>query len=140
MVFLLQTPDVPPERLETSPRLRVDEGGLGEAWSLGVLSFPSRVVEKHEQRLQMKSSDAGGPEVGHLHRPEVGAQLPQCLRGRESACNKGAPAGDMGSTPGSGRSPGGGHGNPLQDSGLENPMDRGAWQAAVHSFTEPNTK
>ena len=35
---------------------------------------------------------------------------------------------DTGSIPGSGRSPGGGHGNPLQYSCLENPMDRGAWQ------------
>ena len=35
--------------------------------------------------------------------------------------------GDMGSIPGSGRSPGGGHGNPLQYSCLENPVDRGAW-------------
>jgi len=34
--------------------------------------------------------------------------------------------------PGPGRSPGGGHGNPLQYFCLENPMDRGAWQAAVH--------
>ena len=43
-------------------------------------------------------------------------------------------AGDVteaGWTPGSGRSPGGGHGNPLQCSCLENPMDRGAWQATV---------
>ena len=38
---------------------------------------------------------------------------------------------DMGSIPGSGRYPGGGHGNPLQYSCLENPMDRGAWQAIV---------
>ena len=37
-----------------------------------------------------------------------------------------------GSIPGLGRSPGGGHGNPLQYSYLENPMDRGAWWAAVH--------
>ena len=42
--------------------------------------------------------------------------------GKESACN----AGDMGSIPGSGRSPGEGNGNPLQYSCLENPMDRGA--------------
>ena len=39
---------------------------------------------------------------------------------------------DMGSIPGLGRSPGGGHGNPFQYSYLENPMDRGAWQAIVH--------
>ena len=40
-------------------------------------------------------------------------------------------AGDTGSIPGSGRSPGGGNGNPLQDSCLRNPMDRGAWWATV---------
>ena len=39
---------------------------------------------------------------------------------------------DLGSIPGSWRSPGGRHGNPLQYSCLENPVDRGAWQAAVH--------
>ena len=47
---------------------------------------------------------------------------------KEAACN----AGDQGSIPGSGRSPGEGNGNPLQYSCLENPMDRGAWQATVH--------
>ena len=39
---------------------------------------------------------------------------------------------DMGLIPGSGRSPGGGHGNPRQYSCLENPMDREAWQATVY--------
>ena len=48
--------------------------------------------------------------------------------GKEFACS----TGDLGSIPGLGRSPGGGHGNPLQYSCLENPMDRGAWRAAVH--------
>ena len=43
---------------------------------------------------------------------------------------------DIGSIPGSGRSPGGRHGNPLQDSCLENPMNKGAWQATVHGITE----
>ena len=60
--------------------------------------------------------------------------LPQWLSSKESACNAGA-AGDSGSYPGWGRSPGGGHGNPLQYSCLENPMDR-AWQATVHSVAE----
>ena len=50
--------------------------------------------------------------------------------------NLSASAGDVGSIPGSGRSPGGGHGNPLQYSCLENPMDRGAWQATVHEVTK----
>ena len=47
---------------------------------------------------------------------------------------------DVGSTPGSGRSPGGGHGNPLQYSCLQNPMDRGVWWAAVHGVTESQTR
>ena len=49
------------------------------------------------------------------------------LSSKESSCN----AGDVGSIPGAGRSPGGGNGNPLQHSCLENPMDIGAWQAIV---------
>ena len=44
-------------------------------------------------------------------------------------------AGDPGFIPGSGRSPGEGNSNPLQYSCLENPMDRGAWQATVHGVT-----
>ena len=43
---------------------------------------------------------------------------------------------DKGSISGSGRSSGGGHDNPLQYSCLENPMDRGAWQATVHGVAE----
>ena len=43
---------------------------------------------------------------------------------------------DVGSIPGSGRSPAGGHGNPLQYSCLEDPTDRGAWQATVHAVAE----
>ena len=50
--------------------------------------------------------------------------------------NSPANARDTGLIPGSGRSPGGGHGNPLQYSCLENPMDRGAWQPIVHGVTE----
>ena len=47
-----------------------------------------------------------------------------------------ANAGHVGSTPGSGRSPGRGHGDPLQYSCLESPMDRGAWQATVHEVAK----
>ena len=46
---------------------------------------------------------------------------------------------DAGSIPGSGRSPGGGNGNLLQYSCLENPMDRGAWQATVHRVSKSRT-
>ena len=45
-------------------------------------------------------------------------------------------AGDRGSIPGQGRSPGGGHGNPLQYSWLQNSMDRGAWWATVHGVAK----
>ena len=56
--------------------------------------------------------------------------------GKESTCN----SGDLGSIPGSGRFPGEGDGNPLQYSLLENPMDRGAWQAVVHRVTKIQTR
>ena len=46
---------------------------------------------------------------------------------------------DEGSILGSGRSPGGGNGSPLQHSCLENPMDRGAWRAIVHRVSELDT-
>ena len=47
---------------------------------------------------------------------------------------------DLGSVPGLGRSPGEGNGNSLQYSCLENPMDRGAWQATVHGVTKTETQ
>ena len=56
--------------------------------------------------------------------------------GKASVCN----AGNPGSIPGSGRSPGEGNGNPLQYSCLENPMDRGAWQATVLGVTKSQTR
>ena len=54
---------------------------------------------------------------------------------KESACN----ARDLASIPGLGRSSGGGHGNPLQYSCLENPMNRGAWWAIVHGVAKNRT-
>ena len=55
---------------------------------------------------------------------------------KKSACN----AEDLGLIPGLGRSPGEGNGNPLQYSGLENPMDRDAWKATVHGVTKSQTQ
>ena len=55
--------------------------------------------------------------------------------GKESTCN----AGDLGLILGLGRSPGGGHENPLQYPCMENPTDRGAWRATVHSIAESQT-
>ena len=62
-----------------------------------------------------------------------------CLNGsvsKESACD----AGDAGFIPRSGRSPRVGNGNPLQCFHLENPMDRGAWQATVHMVAKSQTQ
>ena len=56
--------------------------------------------------------------------------------GGSAVKNLPANAGDTGSIPGLGRSPGGEHDNPLQSSCLENPMDRGSWQATVHGVSK----
>ena len=61
----------------------------------------------------------------------VSAEVPSANKGDER---------DAGLIPGSGRSPGGGHGNPLQYSCLENPMDRGAWQVTVHGVRRSQTR
>ena len=55
---------------------------------------------------------------------------------KASACN----VGDLGSIPGSGRSPGEGNGNPLQYSCLENPIDGEAWWATVHGVAKSRTR
>ena len=62
-------------------------------------------------------------------------ELPMWLSGKESVCS----AGDLGSIPGEGRSPGEGNGNPLHYSCLENSTDRGAWRVTVHGIAETDT-
>ena len=64
------------------------------------------------------------------------AVFPGGSDGKESLCN----VRDLGSIPGLGRFPGGGHGNPLQYSCLENSKDRGAWQATVHRVSKSRTQ
>jgi len=59
--------------------------------------------------------------------------------GKESTCNAGDTE-DLGLIPGSGRSPGGGNGNPLQYSCLEDPMDREAWHAEIHGVAKSWTQ
>ena len=67
--------------------------------------------------------------------PTSGYSFPGGSEGKESACC----VGDVGLIPGWGRSPGEENGNPLQYSFLENPMDRGAWQATVREVTKSRT-
>ena len=75
------------------------------------------------------------PKNGGLSKFEP-QDFPGGSDGKASAYN----AGDLGSIPGSGRSPGEGNGNPLQYSCLENPMDGGAWWATVHGVTKSQTQ
>ena len=72
----------------------------------------------------------------HTHTPPHIDTLPCGSAGEESARN----AGDLGSTPGSGRSPGAGNDNPFQYSCLENPMNRGARWATVHGVAKSRTQ
>ena len=107
----------PPPRQAPCPRLRV--GGVPPLGA-GVVSFSL----PQEQRLRWSSVQAVHEEsVKGVPSGSVVRSLP-------------ADAGDAGLIPGSGRSFGGGDGNPLQYSCLQNPMDRGAWQATVHGGHE----
>ena len=76
------------------------------------------------------------PGVAESDTPEVTEHThSDGLGGKESTCN----AGDTGSIPGSGRSPGEGHSNSLQYSCLENLMVRGVWWATVHRISKSRT-
>ena len=68
------------------------------------------------------------------------ALMVQKTKEKKHLLANGGDARDAGSIPGLGRSLGGGHGNPLQYSCLENPMDRGAWQATVHKAVKIQTR
>ena len=82
----------------------------------------------------MKSSEGLGLGSAALFWGQASCSMgfPGGSDGKESACN----AGDLGSIPGLGRSPGERKGYPLQYSGLENSMDREEWPAIVHGFTK----
>ena len=77
------------------------------------------------------------PDLGVSYSSSLG--LPGGANGKELVANAGDTR-DVGSIPGSGRSPAGRHGNPLQYSCLENPMDRKAWRATVHRVTKSQTR
>ena len=84
------------------------------------------------QGLRWSAGSQGHPMPSLFWRSEFCFYNSRGLDGKECACN----VGDPGSIPGLGRSPGRGHGNPLQYSCLENPMDRGAWKATVHGIAK----
>ena len=104
-------------------------------WRRSVVSDPQRPHGLQPTRL-LRPWDFPGKSTGMgshcllrgicIHKADLGFH--SSSDGKESACN----AGDPGSIPGLGRSPGKGNGYPLQCSCLGNPMDRGAWRAIVH--------
>ena len=86
----------------------------------------------------MLSQDIGHSSLCYTINPShlsILYMVPRSSEVKASACN----AGDLGSIPGLGRSSGEGNGNPLQYSGLKNPMEGGAWQATVHGVTKSQT-
>ena len=95
---------------------------------------PPRLTLKTVQQQTLQSEDKPPTESYSALNRKGG--LPWWLRDKASACN----VGDLGSIPESGRSPGEGNGTPLQYCCLENPMDRGAWEAAVHEVTKSRTQ
>ena len=74
--------------------------------------------------------------LGLSNNKDYARGFPDSSLGKESACN----TGDPGLIPGLGRYPGGEHGNPFQYSCLENPRDRGTWQAIGHRFAKSQTQ
>ena len=87
------------------------------------------------QRSSVMAQGRMGRVKGRLRREAIHVHtqlIPRRFSGKEATYN----AGDEGSIPGSGRPPEEGNGNPPQHPCLENPMDRGAWQDAIHGVQE----
>ena len=110
-----------------------------------VLFMMTMLRETHWSLFLCPPRVSGQPVMGHgcvsdctcgiLWKEEFTTYLSGGSDSKECACK----AGNLGLIPGSGRSPGGGHGNPLQYSCLENPMDGGAWRATVMGLQESDT-
>ena len=120
----LAVPGVPPGRepSERSPYPAL----LNLCLQIAACNLPCR---EGDRQLQ-------GRQTWISQEPEQSKGFPSGSDSKESACH----VGDPGSIPRLGRSPGGGHGNSLQYSCLENPMDRGAWWATAHGVAQSQTR
>ena len=100
----------------TKPSLDSSASGEDNVSSSSLTFLASTHMQRSRDRLREREAEL-------LRTPPPHGGFPGGSEGKVSACK----AGDLGSIPGSGRSPGEGNGNPLQYSRLENPMDGGAW-------------
>ena len=116
------------------------------SWNFLFLWIPTVVPlpeKSHGQRKVVGYSPWGRKESTQLSDFTftfiINRGLPSWLSGKESTCSAGATR-DMDSIPGSGRSPGGGYGNPLHYSCLKNPRDKGSWLTTVHTVAKGWTR
>ena len=135
-------------RIRCTGEVMGERGNLVHCWSECKLVQPLReTVGKGLKNQTELPYDPAIPHLGiitmsdkhlqpHVHHSFVYSSFPGGSDSKESARN----VRDLGSIPGLGRSPGGGHGKPLQYLCLENPMDRGAWWATVHAVTKSQTQ
>ena len=100
------------------------------AWKIPWTMEPGRLPSMGSQRVGHNWADS---------HPKTKKVFPGGASGKEPVCQCRRHK-DAGLIPGSGRSPGGGHGNPLQYSCQDNPMDRGAWRATVHGVAKSQTR
>ena len=98
-------------------------------------SWRYRLFHRRDRPQGLRSIEKVGDEPGYLGGPLPAGGFPGGAGGKEPACQCRLEVRDTGSILGLGRSPGGGHGNPLEYPCLENPMDRGAWRA-VHGVSQ----
>ena len=103
---------------------------------VGLFATPWTVAYQAPQSVEFSRKEYWSglpfPSPGDLPNPGIKSGSPAL----QADALPSEPPGDPGSIPGSGRSPGGGNGNPLQYSYLENSMGRGAWWATVHGVTK----
>ena len=100
-----------------------------------LLSRDSVTLENHSRNRYIVCEMIVASHPFNLASPSAYWGFPGSSDGKASAYN----AGDLGSIPGAGRSPGEGNGNPVQYSSLENSMDQGAWWASAHGFAKSRT-
>ena len=135
LVWSLQVSTVP-------PTLHWDFGGipfLAVPHSLQDLKFPKQGLNPCPLKWKRRVLTTGplGKSLWGIFRLTINVfGFPGGSVGKESTSN----AGDLGLIPGLGKSPGGGHGNPLQYSCLENSMEKGSWQDTVHGIAKSQSR